>query len=191
MINEEIIKNWGVPESIKDKNIEFIFSIKDLNFEITKDNVIGELYCYDKVPEIFSCILDGGSKFCLYNKENNKIIFTMEFKIFKNKLFDEKQGKSIQLKCICTNDSEMRYKGIAPYYLKKLIEFGIDNNINIFYLYPNPYDEAFEGIGTEKTLTKERLEDFYIKHFKELGFNHKYYYEHEECEGPSLLFIKC
>lgn len=190
MVNEEVIKNWGIPESIKDKNIEFIFDIKDLNSEITKDKVIGELYCYDKSPKRFWGFLEGGSKFCLYNIENNKIIFTMEFRIFKNRSFDEIQGKSIQLKCICTNDSEMRFKGIGGYYLKKLIKFGIDKNINIFYLHSNPYDEAFEGIGTEKTLTKKRLEEFYIKSFKELGFNHKYYYENEECEGPSLLFFK-
>ncbi|CEN26426.1 hypothetical protein [Paraclostridium sordellii] len=113
----------------------------------------------------------------------------MEFKIFKKRSFGEKEGKSIQLKCICTNDSEMRFKGIGGYYLKKLIEFGIDNNINIFYLYPNPYDEAFERIGTEKTLTKERLEEFYIKRFKELDFNHEYYYV-EDCTDLLSLFIK-
>ncbi|CEP80298.1 hypothetical protein [Paraclostridium sordellii] len=40
MVNKEIIKNWGVPEYIKDNNIEFIFDINNLNSETNKDNVI-------------------------------------------------------------------------------------------------------------------------------------------------------
>lgn len=40
LVNKEIIKNWGVPEYIKDNNIEFIFDINNLNSETNKDNVI-------------------------------------------------------------------------------------------------------------------------------------------------------
>lgn len=192
MINEEIIKNWGVPEILKEKKIEFIFDINDLNSAVNKTRVIEGLYCDDKGPQFFLDLLVGGSKFCLYNKESNKIIFTMEFRIFNYNLFDKKLGKSIKLDCICINDSEMIGKKIAKYYLRKLIKFGIYNNIKVFYLYPNPDAELFEGIGKEKTLTKEELVKFYINTFKELDFNHKYYYaDEEEEEGdPVSLFVK-
>lgn len=190
MCNEELIKNWGIPEYIKDKDIKFIFENNDLNSEINKSRVIEGLYCEDKGSQIFSDFLVGGSKFCLYNNESNKIIFTMEFRIFNYNLFDKKLGKSIKLDCICINDSEMRGKKIAKYYLKKLIEFGIYNNIKVFYLYPNPDAGLFEGIDKEKTLTKEELGKFYINTFKELDFNHKYYYADEEEGDPVSLFVK-
>lgn len=189
MVNKEIIKNWGVPEAIKDKNVEFVFDINDLDSEAIKDKVIKGLYCDNKGSKFLS---EGGSKFCLHNKENNKIIFTMEFKILNTNFFDEKLGKSIKLDCICINDSEMIDKKIAKYYLKKLIEFGINKNINVFYLYPNPDDELFEEIDKENTLTKENLEKFYINTFNELGFSHEYYYvdEYEDEKEPLSFFIK-
>lgn len=190
MLNEEIIKNWGIPKYLKDKNIEFIFDANYLNSDISKDKVIEGLYCDYKSSNFFSDFLIGGSKFCLCNIENNTIIFTMEFRIFNDNLFDKRLGKSIKLDCICINDYEMRDKKIAKYYLKNLIEFGIYNNINVFYLCPNPDDELFEGIDKSKTFTKEVLEEFYINTFNDLGFNHKYYYVDQDLKDPISLFIK-
>lgn len=191
MVNKNIIENWGVPKSIKDNNLKFVFDNNELDDSIPKTKVIEELYCNNKNLSICSY---GGSKFCLYDLENKKIILTMEFRISKGNLVDEKLGNSIKLDCICVNDSEMRGKKIAKYYLKKLIEFGIYNNIKVFYLYPNPDDEFFEGIDKEKTLTKKSLEKFYINTFKELDFNHTYYYQDEfedENEDDLLsLFVK-
>ncbi|MDK0696014.1 hypothetical protein P5E93_15520 [Clostridium perfringens] len=179
MINEEIIKNWGVPESIKDKNIEFIFNTDDLNFDLKKDDIIQNLLCDDI-----------GAKFCLYNKENNKIILTMSFIILgisKISLFSGLE-KRIKLSCLCINDFEMRGKGIAKYYLEKLIEFGISNKISKFVLFPDPSNELFKNIDKTNTLNVEDLKVFYIKTFANLGFNWKY--EDENNEESRLVFEK-
>lgn len=164
MVNKDIIKNWGVPESIKDKNIEFIFDINNLNFETSKDRVIEGLYCDD-----------GGSKFCLYDRANNKIILTMDFFIpTTDYRLPSDSENVIRLECLCTNDFEMRGKGIATHYLEKVIEFGISNDINTFKLYPDPEAEVFENLDKRNALSQKDLTDFYIRRFEKFGFKPKY-----------------
>lgn len=179
MINEEIIKNWGVPESIKDNNIEFIFNTDDLNSDLKNNEIIQNLLC------------DGmGAKFCLYDKKNNKIILTMDFIVFgidDNPLFIGRE-KCIKLTCLCVNDFEMRDKGIAKYYLEKLIKFGISNKISTFKLFPNPDDELFDNLNKINTLKREKLKDFYIKTFKRLGFYYEYF--DEDNKESELVFSK-
>lgn len=164
MINKEIIKSWGIPESIKDKNIEFIFDINNLNSETIKDKVIEGLHCSKE-----------SSKFCLYDRENNKILLTIDFFIPKTDyLFSHCSEKAIKLECLCTNDFEIRGKGIATYYLEKVIEFGIYNNINKFRLTPNPEAKVFKNIDKRKTLSLKDLTDFYIRKFEKFGFKSEY-----------------
>ena len=179
MVNKDIIKNWGVPESIKDKNIEFIFDINNLNFETSKDRAIEGLYCDDR-----------GSKFCLYDRANNKTILTMDFFIpTTDYRIPSDRENVIRLECLCTNDFEMRGKGIATHYLEKLIEFGISNNIKIFKLYPNPDDELFDKLDKINTLSLEKLKRFYISIFKKYGFNHTYLLD-EDGKESKLIFKK-
>lgn len=163
MVNKDIIENWGVPESIKDKNIEFIFNTDDLNSNLKNDDIIQNLLCDDI-----------GAKFCLYDKENNKIILTMSFIILGMNGRLPRKELELRLDILYVNDSDMRKKGIATYYLEKLIEFGITNNINKFKLNPNPYDELFKNIDRTNTLDLEKLKAFYIKRFDNLGFSYDY-----------------
>lgn len=173
MINEEIIKNWGVPESIKDKNIEFIFNNNDLNSDIKNENIIQNLFC-DEI----------GSKFCLYDKENNKVIFTMNFFIHGTQDRIPRRELKIELDTLCVNDSEMRKKGIAKYYLEELIKFGISNKISEFQLFPNPNNKLFKKLERTNTLDSKDLKTFYIKTFTNLGFH----YEEDKLLG--LIFRK-
>ena len=182
MVNEDIIKSWGSPESLKDKNIEFIFNTDDLNFNFKNDDLIQNLSC------------DGMSaKFCLYDKENNKIILTMNFIIYgiSDRPLFSRLKKRIKLSCLCINDFEMRGKGIAKYYLEKLIKFGSSNGINDFYLCPDPSHELFKNLDKTNTLNLENLKAFYIKVFDDLGFSHKYSEENNKVlEFKKLQTIK-
>lgn len=122
----------------------------------------------------------------MYDKENNKIILTMNFiiyGIYENSLFIGRE-KRIKLVCLCVNDVEMRNKGIAKYYLKKLIEFAIYNKIGKFELYPNPYSDFFKNLNMKNALDLEKLKGFYIKTFTTLGFNY------EEDKELGLIFKK-
>ncbi|MGL5640729.1 MAG: hypothetical protein ACRDDM_00590 [Paraclostridium sp.] len=179
MVSEDIIKSWGIPESLKDKNIEFIFNNDDLNSDLKNNEIIQNLLC------------DGtGANFCLYDKENKKIIFTMNFIILEtdeDSLFIITE-KYIKLICLCVNDFEMRDKGIAKYYLGKLIELGIFNKISEFKLSPNPDSELFDTLNKINALKKEKLKDFYIKTFEEFGFYYKYF--DEDDKESDLVFSK-
>lgn len=175
LINEELIKNWGVPVSTKDKNIKFIFNNDNLNSDFKNNNIIEDLGCDYK-----------RAKFCLYDKENNKILLTMNFIIFgidENPIFIGRE-KRIKLVGLFVNDVDMINKGIAKYYLKKLIEFGIYNKIGKFELYPNPSSYFFKNLDMENALNLEKLKIFYIKTFTNLGFNY------EENEELGLIFKK-
>lgn len=162
LVNKDIIQRWGFPRYLKDKNIKFIFNNNDLNSDFKNNNIIENLTC------------DGlGAKFCLYDIENDKILFTMDFIISETgRLLHYEDEKVIRLECLCVIDSEMRNKGIAKYYLEKLIEFGIYNDINKFRLLPNNDDEMFKDLNKNNALTLEQLKEFYIKIFENLGFNY-------------------
>lgn len=162
LINKDIIKNWGVPESIKGKDIEFIFNIDDLNSDLKNNEIIQNLFCDDI-----------GAKFCLYDKENNKVIFTMCFFIHGTQERIPFRELKIKLDTLCINDVEMRGKGIAKYYLEKLIKFGISNKISDFQLFPDPNNKLFKNLDRTNTLDLKALKDFYIKTFTNLGFNYK------------------
>ena len=178
MINEEIIKNWGVPKSIKDKKIKFRFNNENLKCDSKDKEIVKNLDCYDR-----------GSKFCLYDIENDKIILTMDFFIPRSFRGTKDTEKEIKLQCLYINDSEMRRKGIATYYLEKVIEFGISNDINKFRLSPNPEAEEFENLDKRKTLSLKDLNDFYIRKFEKFGFKYEYLFT-EDDEVEQIIFEK-
>lgn len=159
LVSKDIIQNWNVPECLKDKKVIFKFNSDDFSSELKNNILTQNLSCYSE-----------SSKFCLYDVENNKVILTMDFIIFGKPILGINRPKRIELTCFCVNDSEMRDKGIAKYYLRKLIEFGISNNINIFEIYPNPDDSIFDKIDKSNTLDKKALNTFYIETFKHFGF---------------------
>lgn len=179
LVNEEIIKNWRTPESLKDKNIEFIFDIDDLSYDLKNDKIIKGLIC-DSI----------GSKFCLCDMKNKKIILTMDFLILGiSELIPWERETEIKLSCLCLNDPEMRNKGISTYYIEKLIEFGLSNNIKIFKLYPNPDDELFDKLDKINTLSLEKLKRFYISVFEKFGFSYTYLFD-EDGKESQLIFKK-
>lgn len=179
MVNEKIIRNWGIPELLKDKNLEFIFDTDDLSYDLKNDKIINGLTC-DSV----------GSKFCLCDIKNKKIILTMDFLILgKSELIPWERETEIKLRCLCLNDTGMRNKGISTYYIEKLIKFGLSNNIKIFKLYPNPDDELFDNLDKNNILSIDELKRFYISRFEKFGFNHTYLLD-EDGKESQLIFKK-
>lgn len=171
MINEKAIEGWGFPKGVDNKNIKFVFDDEDIPMEQMK--LVQDLDCYN-----------GGTKFCIYDFEKNIPIFMMNF-IISGFSYDKRDR--IKIDTLCVIDGTMRNKGIANYYLNKLIEFGLENNILRFSLYPNPDDEIFSDIDKINILSKEKLSEFYIKIFEKQGFN-KEWISYEEDEEPLLEF---
>lgn len=154
MIN--LIREWGIPAPLQGKNVDFVFSpdeildtINNLKNQHVK-NYYNDLHCRD-----------GSVKFCLYDFDPRKIVFTMDFfkvvDFFNNG--NELNSDRIKLQILYVNDPELRNKGIAKYYIKKLQEYAIQEGISCIKLHPNPNDKLF--MNKENALSKKQLIDFY------------------------------
>ncbi len=154
MIN--LIREWGIPAPLQGKNVDFVFSpdeildtINNLKNQHVK-NYYNDLHWRD-----------GSVKFCLYDFDPRKIVFTMDFfkvvNFFNNG--NEPNSDRIKLQILYVNDPELRNKGIATYYLKRLQEYAIADGISFINIHPNPNDKLF--MNKENALSKKQLIDFY------------------------------
>lgn len=161
----KIITGWGIPDikEFKDRKIKFIFNDEELS---EKNDKYISLRC-----------LEHQAKFCLYDYENKKVIFTMDFyeQINERLLELAKTKKFINLELLNVNEYTMRKKGISSYYIKKLQEYAIKRNFS--YIKVNPCSEAenFKNQSKENSLSQEELEKFYLgKSTKEMPIQFKY-----------------
>lgn len=150
MIN--LIKKWGIPEGLQLRNVGFVFEPDEISVKI---NDLKKQYAKDYYKDLHC--RDGSVKFCLYDFDSNKILFTMDF--FKSANF--LQSKYIRLQILYVNDPKLRNKGIATYYLKKLLEYAVEEKISRIKLYVNPNEKLFEN--KENALSKKQLVGFYNK----------------------------
>lgn len=158
MVNKSVIENWGIADELKDRNVKFIFDNKDIPIENME--LVKYLDCYDR-----------GTKFCIYDFDMDKPIFMMNFIISGTSY---KRKDRIKLDTVCVIDKEIRNKGIATYYLNRLIEFGIENEVTRFSLYPNPKDNIFNEIDRSNILPKKKLGEFYINIFNKWSFEEQW-----------------
>lgn len=171
MLNENIIIDWGFPNNIKKEKEKYKFIFNDGIIESNID-ILKNLDCFSE-----------GSKWCLYDIYNKTSIFEMDFLI-------SKIDNSITLRTICVIDSKYRYKELGKYYLRKLIEFAINNKINKIKIHIDPDDTGFEKIDKSNILTKLELEKYYIKIFKEFNWECKKE-KLQEGQGVQHIFRNC
>lgn len=161
-ITTDIIKNWSIPPCLKDMGLKFIFNNDDLpnnakNYikSCEGDNIFP--LSHDKM----------GIKFCLYDSKNNNVVFTMHFDLIQpelNRLSSFLVTEPyIKLEIINTNDDSLRRKGIASYYISKLIEFAIENKISKISIHPDNRHKTFIGQGNTNKKSNEELKIFYKK----------------------------
>lgn len=109
--------------------------------------------------------------FCLVDKKDNKL-FEMDFTSFENPYRAFPQPKdTLALNWIQVVKPEDRNKGVASYYLKKLVEYCIELSITTIELSAIDMDkttgksDAIEG----SHLDKSELIDFYKRHIERDG----------------------
>lgn len=168
VLNETMYKiideEWGIPdiEELKDIKIKFIFN----DSELPKKNIkYVELHCREH-----------SAKFCLYDYENKKIIFTMEFyESRKSRFLNMINSESfIALELLNVNDPTMRKKGISSYYIKKLQEYAINRKFSYIKINPSANAENFKNESKENALSQQELEQFYLsKSTKEMPIRFK------------------
>ena len=140
------IEKWGFPLVLQERKIGFLFDsnrINNLKSEHSR-KYYEDLHCRD-----------GSAKFCLYDFESNKIVFTMDFHT-SNKFSKE---KFLKLNILYVNDPELTNNGIATYYLKKLRDYAEEKEISKIKIEVDTEDPLFEN--KENTLSKKDLIKFY------------------------------
>lgn len=145
-----IIKQWSMPDILKERNIKFVF---DSNEIIDKVNSLESKHS-KKYYEDLHC-REGSIKFCLYNFELNEIVFTMDF-LESGNFF---QSNYIKLQILYVNNPKLRNKGIATHYLRKLRDYAVERGIPKIKIHVDTNDKLFEN--KDNALSKEELTKFY------------------------------
>lgn len=146
----EIIEGWGFPDIIelKNKNLKYVFDDKEVN----SDKLLYKgLHCGAT-----------SSKFCVYDIDEEEVVFVMDFFICNGLGFISDFEQYIKLMIMSIIGSKYRKKGISTYYLEKLRDYAIKENIKVIKVYPNPNDKIFKGQSKLDRLEKGELKTFYI-----------------------------
>ncbi|MEK3844286.1 hypothetical protein NYE34_04715 [Bacillus sp. FSL R5-0418] len=147
IMRETIIK-WGLPNALCEKhNVDFKFD----DDEIFDPNT-NERYYRCK---------DGDVKFCLYDNDTDKVLFSMEFFKVHNQLVNE---KFVKLEFLYVHDENLRKKKISSYFIDKLIEYAInDEEVDSIKVLANANAKNFKNDSKKNALTQLELEKFYKK----------------------------
>lgn len=136
---KEIIKSWGLPEALQDEEVVYHF-VDGMSTEY-------------------------GEKFILKNKAD-KELFIMDFSSPSESLcraFSLKSD-SMKLQFINVPDVNYRRKGIAGFYLAKLLQFTKQINFTEIRLNVVPDQRELKKYSSEEVMDKEQLRAFYEKY---------------------------
>lgn len=136
---KEKIKSWGIPEALYNEEVEY-------HFEEGMETEYGE-------------------KFVLKNKKG-KELFVMDFLSPSENLiraFDE-ESNYLKIQFIYVPDINYRRKGIASFFLDKLVQFAKEINVTEIHLNIAPNQKGIEGYSLENAMNKKQLRKYYEKH---------------------------
>lgn len=137
--------SFGIPpiKELEHKNLEILFEDEDIIGSTEKG-----YHC--KVNDV---------KFCLYDIENQRPIFSMDFFACDSRYaYLLAEEPHIKLELLYVHDSSLRNKGIASYYIKKLQQYALENGFKYIKIHPNPNAKNFKG---NRGPTKQVLIKFY------------------------------
>jgi len=147
-IMKQLILSWGMPDIINKENIVFKFD----NKELLNTGETG-----------YHC-RDGDVKFCLYDIINKSALFSMEF--FISRPFEAgtyKRDYRVNLNLLYLHEDSHRKKGIASYYIERLISYAVQEKIECIVVNPNANALNFKYDIKENSLEQEELKRFYKK----------------------------
>lgn len=151
---KRIIRNWGLPIVLlsNKENIEFKFSDEGI-----KNNT-----------ETNYRIDAGTCKFCLYDVKEEKPLFSMEFYQISDRIAALRPvGKPIEkplvLEFLYVHDDSLRKKGIATFYMKKVLRYAKSIKVDYLKIKPNANADNFKKDKKTNALNQEELEQFYSK----------------------------
>jgi predicted GNAT family acetyltransferase len=139
MIDKNTIIDFGIPDNLKNLNLKFCFD------DILADKDIVGTGCHCKTDS---------TKFFLYYTVKSQCIFTMDFYVSdKSHSYLKISERRIHLQHIETNGA-FRKQGIASFYIRRLIDFCINNNIRFITLDVCPFSKDTSNMLNKSELTK-------------------------------------
>ncbi|MBT2656603.1 GNAT family N-acetyltransferase [Bacillus sp. ISL-18] len=110
---------------------------------------------------------DGTFKFCLAKQVDDNIepILSMEFyKALGSRMLTLLNEKPyIRLNLLFVHVDILRKKGIATYYMEKLVQYAKDEGFTRIKILPNPDAVNFKKVKKDNALNKKQLISFYKK----------------------------
>lgn len=147
----DYIRGWGTPKILDDVKDDIIFKFDDNN-----------LFDMKEEERDYHCSKNS-VKFCLYNTKLKNVLFTMDFRLKNNRCAFNDPVPRVNLQFIYTHSNTLRKKGIADYYIAKLQEYAIAQNMKCISITAVPnvvIDKSDNGLNR---LKKHELESFYKK----------------------------
>lgn len=144
----QLILDWGLPECLKEDGENIVFKFDDAGLLNTRER---GYHCKD-----------GDVKFCLFNKQTGKVLFSIDF--HKNNPIVSKlknQAIGINLELLIVHDDSLRNKGISSYYIEKLKDYAIEQKLQCIYVRANANAENFKDDSKKNSLSQTELEEFY------------------------------
>jgi GNAT superfamily N-acetyltransferase len=153
---KEYIRNWGLPECLRDISSELIYKFDSHGIL----NTYEESYYVD----------DRNFKFCLYEPSTGLALLSMEF--FKTPLGYSCSKPFIVLELLYVHQEFWRKKGIASFYIRKLIQYAIEEKMDHIQVTPMADADNFKDGSDINALTQDELIEFYMKwHTPEMPFH--------------------
>jgi GNAT superfamily N-acetyltransferase len=145
---KEYIKSWGLPDCLKDCSSEYEYKFSPHGIINTNE---AEEYLYD----------DRNFKFSIWNPPTGLALFTMDF--FKTPIQYSSKNPFIILELIYVHLPEWRKNGIASYYIKKLIQYAIEEKMDCIKVTPIADAVNFKNFDLSNALSQQELVDYYKK----------------------------
>ncbi|CAM3679545.1 GNAT family N-acetyltransferase [Cytobacillus oceanisediminis] len=143
-----ILIKFGIPKIVG-------MNEKDLILETNAKKIAGTS------EEDYFCI-DNSYKFCLLNK--GEPIFSMDFFKPNQRLQGlRNDGQYIKLELLYVHKNSLRKKGIATYYMNRLVQYAKEEGVTHIKVDANPTADNFTKDKKDNALNKEQLISFYKK----------------------------
>ncbi|PDZ26447.1 hypothetical protein CON85_23515 [Bacillus toyonensis] len=154
IVIENLIRNWGLPPCIKKIESDIDYKFDDNELTNTTERGYG---------------FEGGKiKFCLYDKTNRSVLFSMDFHKINPRLAaiwivngKSMSEKSIKLELLYVHDESLRKQGISSYYIEKLRNYAIQEGMECIYVKADANASNFNSDKKKNALSQEELEKFY------------------------------
>ena len=146
---EKQVSSWGIPECLESNKRDILFKFDDEGLT-------------DIMEKGYHC--EGQSvKFCLYDVELRKVLFSMDFFKSSPKIqhLSRESKFGVTLELLYVHEESLRKRGIASYYFDRLREYAIHEKVECIRIRADANAKNFRKDSKRNALYQKELETFY------------------------------